>query len=135
MIFKAASFHDSFINIKLSYDARCGNQNFILLVESMFNRSGEGYASPISQNLITRQTASSTRGKFSWRQCSWMFVEKKKLLAYCFLLRHRTGYEMVGLLKDTFNPPSSTVRAEGFECTGASTETSLQYTATAILNP
>lgn len=58
MISKASSFYDS-INIKLSYDARCGNQNFILPVESMFNRSGEGYAGPVPQNLITHQTAAS----------------------------------------------------------------------------
>jgi hypothetical protein len=48
----------------------------------MFNRSGEGYAGPVSQNLITHQTASSLRshdesGKVFKIKITFIYIQKK----------------------------------------------------------
>ena len=45
-------------------------------------------------------------------------LEKKKLLAHRFLLRYGTGYETVGLVKDTFESPHPRSGLNGLDLLG-----------------
>jgi hypothetical protein len=154
MIFTVASFHHSIYIYNFLMMIVAAIRTSFSRRKSMFNRSGEGYAALVLQNLITHQTALSLRFhddeknlKFRLAKLNVMAEDigerhilleamqldirgEKSSFAYHFLLRYGTGCETMELVNDTFNPPSSTVRDEGFACIGVSTEMSPQYTAT-----